>query len=119
MRYFDDQGDVDLPFPSKKFRSYLKELEIDDEENIDYKKKKLVFLKSVRDFLLGKNSLDDVSSIAGILCSTEKDKTSDLASVLMSAEEMGYYIRRDSMKSFEGFFKDVMDYYNKHKALIE
>lgn len=117
MRYFDDKEDIDLPFPKSKFKKYLKELSLKTDENIPYKQKRIIFLKTVKDFLSGKNSVDDLSSIAGYLENDEKDKTSDLVDILMNAEELAYYIRRDGDIKF--YIEKVLKYYGKYKALID
>lgn len=118
--YGENDVVVKIPFPEKKFQAYLKKLKVNKPEDLTPKQKQSVFITAIRDFKIGKLSLDEFSDMSGHIWQYTKDKGSELMQQLYHAGELNYYVRHieDKNDTFVRFMKEVMDYYEKYKNRV-
>lgn len=114
---------VEIPFPDRKFKTYLDELNVSSAEELTIFQKQNIFISAIKDFKTGKVALDELAEIAGFLWSTLEDRDTDLADALYECSELNYYIRHiedleEKTGTFIWFITDVMKYYTRYKNRV-
>jgi len=129
--FTDEYGEViSPPFTEGKFKSYLSMLGLAAFKEANFAQQQKMFLYIIADFKSGKNSLDEMSSLAGEMYSYPEDSDTpeleELKSVLYDCSELNFYVRRileiDSEvkgSSFISMILPVMEYYQKYQHLIQ
>ena len=120
--YGENDEIIEITFPDKKLQYYLNKLQVKDASMLAFSQKRKIFITSIKDFKLGKLSLDETSEIAGFLWNSLdiKEKNTDLADELYHFAELNYYVRHvteENEGNFVWFMSKAMKYYEKHKAL--
>lgn len=98
---------LDRVFPSEKYKKYLEEFSVKDEEQLDEKNIEEMFLTLRADFIKGKLDLDEFAQICNALwwLMTKKhfdDDNPALASALHEGDELSFDIR-----SIPKLYRDV------------
>ncbi len=129
----DEFGEVvEIPFPTGKFSEYLDLCEVTDFSQASFKLQQKIFLLIIADFRSGKNSLDDLSSMASEMLSypesNDSSELSEFNDTLSDCSELNFYVRRifelDAKNEgfgsmFISFMSSVMKYYYKYQHLIQ
>ena len=129
--FTDEYGEVINPrFPEEKFESYINMFGLTSFKEATFTQQQKMFLYIIADFKSGKNSLDEMSSLAGEMYSYPEDndtpELAELKSALYDCSELNFYVRRileiDSEikgSSFISMILSVMEYYQKYQHLIQ
>lgn len=114
---------IELPLPEKRVEFYCKRTDIKDLKNADFKNRKKIFLWTIKDFLEGTLSIDDVSAITSQLwkypdelLTPEEDSLND---VIYAASELAFNSRLlpengETGGNFIWFLNQIRDYYLKN-----
>jgi len=110
-----EKGEISIVFPKNKFQRLLQMVGVEKTEDLTPDQIRSVFIQSVRDFLTGENSSDDVSEIAAVLLTFLREHTKEtdhkeIKDVLDTASEMSFYIRHKDHEIFPSLLKVVIDY---------
>lgn len=108
---------IEVPFPEKAFRSYLKTYGV-PLEKLTGEQIKSLFMVCIKDFQAGSISLDDLSTISSrllwnrLMKLDKKCLSTKLGSALYAAGEIAFYSRRANKgplaKTFLKFLTEVL-----------
>jgi hypothetical protein len=119
---FDSRQKIHVNFPSWRVEYYLLRTGAKDLDSLAFDERKKVFLLSIKDFLDGTISLDEMSGLALKLWRYPVDmktpEESELNEAIYAASELSFYVRkidsRETVSQFDIFMFEVLTYFKQY-----
>lgn len=119
---FDSQQKIHINFPSWRVAYYLLRAGAKDLDSPTFEERKKIFLLSVKDFLDGTISLDDMSGLALNLwrypADMETSEENELNDAIYAGSELSFYVRKidsqETVSQFDVFMCEVITYFKQH-----